>query len=64
MNKLDSRGRVVVGVDGSAGSLAALRSAFGEAKRWATGLLVVGSRGLGGDLAETPDLAGAPATIL
>lgn len=41
MNKPVSRGRVVVGVDGSAGSLAALRFAFDEAKRRDTGLLVV-----------------------
>ena len=41
MNEMDSRGRVVVGVDGSAGSLVALRFAFDEAKRRATGLLVV-----------------------
>jgi nucleotide-binding universal stress UspA family protein len=37
----DSRPRVVVGVDGSAGSLTALQFAFDEAKRRATGLLVV-----------------------
>jgi nucleotide-binding universal stress UspA family protein len=36
-----SRGRVVVGVDGSTGSLAALNFAFDEAKRRGTGLLVV-----------------------
>jgi nucleotide-binding universal stress UspA family protein len=41
VNKLDNRGRVVVGVDGSAGSLAALRFAFDEARRRATGLRVV-----------------------
>ena len=34
-------GRVVVGVDGSAGSVAALHFAFNEAKRRGTGLLVV-----------------------
>jgi nucleotide-binding universal stress UspA family protein len=45
----DSRPRVVVGVDGSAGSLTALQFAFEEAKRRATGLLV---------------MAGAPAAIL
>jgi nucleotide-binding universal stress UspA family protein len=37
----DNRPGVVVGVDGSAGSLAALRFAFDEAKRRATRLLVV-----------------------
>jgi len=37
----DNRPRVVVGVDGSAGSLTALQFAFDEAKRRATGLLVV-----------------------
>ena len=36
-----SSGRVVVGVDGSAGSLAALNFAFDEAARRGTGLLVV-----------------------
>jgi nucleotide-binding universal stress UspA family protein len=36
-----SSGRVVVGVDGSAGSLAALEFAFDEAARRGTGLLVV-----------------------
>jgi nucleotide-binding universal stress UspA family protein len=41
VNTPDNRARVVVGVDGSAGSLAALRFAFDEAKRRATGLLVV-----------------------
>jgi len=37
----DSRPRVVVGVDGAAGSLTALQFAFEEAKRRATRLLVV-----------------------
>jgi nucleotide-binding universal stress UspA family protein len=37
----NSSGRVVVGVDGSAGSLTALDFAFDEAKRRGTGLLVV-----------------------
>jgi nucleotide-binding universal stress UspA family protein len=37
----DNRARVVVGVDGSAGSVKALQFAFDEAKRRATGLLVV-----------------------
>ena len=41
MSGSDSRPRVVVGVDGSAGSLVALQFAFDEAKRRATGLLVV-----------------------
>jgi nucleotide-binding universal stress UspA family protein len=41
VGKPDSGGRVVVGVDGSPGSLAALRFAFDEAKRRVTGLLVV-----------------------
>lgn len=42
-------GRVVVGVDGSAGSLAALRFAFDEAARRGTDLLVVAAF-------ESPDL--------
>ncbi|MGH4006691.1 MAG: universal stress protein [Pseudonocardiaceae bacterium] len=41
MTGSDHRPRVVVGIDGSAGSLAALQFAFDEAKRRATGLLVV-----------------------
>ena len=41
MSGSSESGRVVVGVDGSAGSLAALQFAFDEAKRRATELLVV-----------------------
>jgi nucleotide-binding universal stress UspA family protein len=41
MSGSSERGRVVVGVDGSAGSLAALQFAFDEATRRDTGLLVV-----------------------
>ena len=41
MSGSDDTPRVVVGVDGSAGSLAALQFAFDEAKRRANGLLVV-----------------------
>jgi hypothetical protein len=41
MSGSDKTPRVVVGVDGSAGSLAALQFAFNEAKRRALGLLVV-----------------------
>jgi len=41
MNESSGHGRVVVGVDGSAGSLAALQFAFEEATRCGTGLLVV-----------------------
>jgi nucleotide-binding universal stress UspA family protein len=49
MSAAESRGRVVVGVDGSAGSLTALRFAFDEAARQGTGLLVVAAF-------ELPDL--------
>ncbi len=41
MSELDDRERVVVGVDGSPGSLTALKFAFDEAKRRSIGLLVV-----------------------
>ncbi|MGH3768048.1 MAG: universal stress protein [Pseudonocardiaceae bacterium] len=41
MSESNNRGRVVVGVDGSAGSLTALDFAFDDAKRRGTGLLVV-----------------------
>ena len=41
MSESDASPRVVVGVDGSAGSLAALRFAFDEAERRDSGLLVV-----------------------